>query len=291
VWIDHDAFQQQRHKQCAFNLFTAGVLARALVPLAELVGEARDARNFQASADAIEKATVQAFWSSKRNLFVSNLPWLTEEGGDVRLDDRSLATALLFGQCPRGKTDGVVQALAEPSVELGLSYPANAHWRLQALARHGRIDVVLRELRYRWAVLPSVVQNNTIAEQWEPRPDTTDQWSHAAVSPLFLLVMDIAGIRPGEPGFRKVVVRPQLGDMPAVELTVHTGLGPIGFRSQPEVEGHRVWITLPADCEGELRLPSGTPTDLRRLGVIRSLGLSRHALPSGETVVVDLPGA
>ena len=102
----------------------------------------------------------------------------------------------------------MVAALAEPSAELGLSFPANAHWRLQALARHGRIDAVLRELRYRWAVLPSVVQNNTIAETWDHRPDTTDQWSHAAVSPLFLLVMDIAGIRPGEPGFRKVIVRP-----------------------------------------------------------------------------------
>ena len=34
VWMDTDAYQQQRHKKCAFNLFTAGVLRRALVPLA-----------------------------------------------------------------------------------------------------------------------------------------------------------------------------------------------------------------------------------------------------------------
>ena len=51
------------------------------------------------------------------------------------------------------------------------------------------------------AALPSVVQNNTIAEHWEHRPDSTAQWSHAAVSPLFMLALDIAGIRPGEPGF------------------------------------------------------------------------------------------
>ena len=182
-------------------------------------------------------------------------------------------------------------ALAEPSAELGLSYPANAHWRLQALAYHGRIDVVLRELRYRWAALPSVVENNTIAEHWEPRPDTTDQWSHAAVAPLFLLFMDIAGIRPGEAGFRKVIVRPQLGDLPAVELTVHTGVGPIGFQSQPEGDGHKVWLTLPSDCEAELRLPIDAPTEMTRLGVIRSLGLARYALPSGETVSFAVPSA
>jgi hypothetical protein len=292
VWMDNEAaFQQQRHKKCAFNLFTAGVLRRCLVPMAELLGETRDAANFKASADAVLNATVGAFWSRKRGLFVSNLPWFTEEGGNARLDDRSLATALLFEQCPRGQTDNVVAALAEPSAELGMSFPANAHWRLQALAYHGRIDVVLRELRYRWAELASVKQNNTIAEHWDPRPDSTSQWSHAAVSPLFLLVMDIAGIRPGEPGFRKVLVRPQLGDLPAVELTVHTGLGPIGFQSQPEGEGHKVFLTLPADCEAELRLPSDFPTEMRRLWVIRSLGLSRYALPTGETVSFDVPGS
>jgi hypothetical protein len=43
--------------------------------------------------------------------------------------------------------------------------------------------------------------------------------------------------------------------------------------------------------EGELRLPSEAPTELRRLGVIRSLGLSRYALPSGETVTFEVPGA
>jgi hypothetical protein len=292
VWMDGPAcFQRQRHKQCAFNLFTAGVFQRALVPLAELVGETRDAVNFRASADAILSATVRTFWSTKRGLFVSNLPWFTEEGGEARLDDRSLATSLLFRQCPRGKTDSTVAALAEPSAELGLSYPANAHWRLQALAYHGRIDVVLRELRYRWAALRSVLENNTIAEQWEPRPDTTDQWSHAAVSPLFMLFMDIAGLRPAAPGYQKVNVRPQLGDLPALELTLHTGLGPIAFQSEPEGEGHKVWLTLPADMEGELRLPSEAPTELRRLGVIRSLGLSRYALPSGETVTFEAPGA
>ena len=66
------------------------------------MGETQDAVNFRASADAILKATVRAFWSTKRGLFVSNLPWLTEEGGGARLDDRSLATSLLFRQCPRG---------------------------------------------------------------------------------------------------------------------------------------------------------------------------------------------
>jgi len=284
VWMDNEpCFPEQRHKQCAFNLFTAGVMNDALVPLAELLGESRDARNFAASADAIVAATVRRFWDAKRGLFVSNLPWEKEDGGP-RFDDRSLASALLFGQCPAGRTNEAVAALAEPPAELGLSYPANAHWRLWALARYGRIDVVLRELRHRWAALPSVLLNNTIGEHWDVRPDSTDQWSHAAVSPLFILFMDIAGIRPGAPGFAKVIVRPQLGDLAGLELTAHTAQGPVGFRSYTEEDVHRVSVTIPEGTEAELRLPDGVPIELERLGQIASLGLVRYALPPGPTV-------
>jgi hypothetical protein len=291
VWMDNPpCFPRQRHKQCAFNLFTAGVLRQALVPIARLAGDGGGAQRFSTAAESLLAATVQRFWSPERGLFVDNRPWQQEEGGP-HLDDRSLATGLLFDQCPEGRVGETVAALAEPPSDLGLSYPANAHWRLWALARHGRIDVVLRELRHRWAAMPSVLLNNTIAEQWEVRPDSTDQWSHCAVSPLLLLFMDIAGIRPAAPGFERVWVRPQLGDLPALELTVHTVRGPIGFRAEPAGGGHRVWLTLPEACPGELLLPEGVPAAVTPIGLERSLGLARYALPPGETTLFDVPAS
>jgi hypothetical protein len=138
-----------------------------------------------------------------------------------------------------------------------LGYPANAHWRMQALARHGRIDAVLRELRERWAVLPAVLQNNTTPEDWGVRPGSSDQWSHCAVGPLFVLYMDVAGIRPAAPGFGRVSVRPQLGDLPSLELTCHTVRGPIAFAARRQEGGHAVTVTLPEGTPGELLLPSG----------------------------------
>lgn len=57
-----------------------------------------------------------------------------------------------------------LKALAECPPEMGLSYPCNAGWRYWALAKLGRADVVLEELRERWAVLPSVALNNTLQE-------------------------------------------------------------------------------------------------------------------------------
>jgi hypothetical protein len=289
VWIDN-CFPRPRQKQCAFNLFTAAILKTAMAPIGELCGDPAGAKRFAAAAGALLAATTGRFWSRERGLFVGNLPWEDEEGG-ARLDDRSLATALLFDQCPGGRVGESVAALASPPASMGLSYPANAHWRMQALARHGRVDAVLRELRERWAVMPSVIYNNTTSEDWAVRPDSSDQWSHCAVGPLFVLYMDVAGIRPGAPGFEKAEIRPQLGDLAGLELTVHTPRGPIAFRAEAQEEGHHAWVTLPADCPGELVLPVTEGKGVAVTDSDRALGLERFALPAGQTTEFDAPAA
>lgn len=288
VWIDND-YRRPRHKQCAFNLFTAAILDAALAPLAALSGDAAGEKRWRAAAADLRTAAVRRFWSAERSLFVSNLPWEDEEGA-TRLDDRSIATALLFDLCPGGRVAPSVEALAAPPSTLALSFPANSHWRMQALARHGRIDAVLRELRERWASLPAVLLNNTTPEHWEVRADSTDQWSHCAIGPLFVLFMDVAGIRPAAPGFERVVVRPQLGDLPSLELVCHTPRGPIAFHAEAQEEGHHVRLTLPADCPGELLLPARTGQGVVLTPEDEALGLERFALPAGQTTEFDTPG-
>ncbi len=235
VWIDHEAFLLQRHKQCAFNLYAAAMFQHALAPIARAFGEHEQAKSFARLGQDLQSAAVRAFWSRDRGLFVNNLPWLAEEGA-IRLDDRSLATALLFDQCPNRNTAAGLAALAECPPEMGLSYPCNAGWRYWALARHGRIDVVLKDFRERWATMDSVIYNNALQEFWRARPDTTDEWSHCPVAPIYVLFMDVAGIRPAAPGFTRCEIRPQLGDLERLRLTAHTVRGPIEFeaiRSEP----------------------------------------------------------
>jgi hypothetical protein len=214
--------------------------------------------------------------------FVNNLPWLDEEQAP-RLCDRSLATAILYDQCPGAATAEALRALAERPPELGISYPANAYWRYWALARLGRADVVIEDLRARWATMASVIQNNTIQEFWNARADSADQWSHCAVAPLALLFTDIAGIRPAAPGFARCRVRPQLGDLGRLEVTAHTVRGPIQFRAERSGHGHQVELTLPPDCAGQLLLPAGVQTSLAPLAIEHPLGLRAFGLEPGTT--------
>jgi hypothetical protein len=111
------------------------------------------------------------------------------------------------------------------------------------------------------------------------------------VAPLVAVYRDVAGLRPAAPGFARAEIRPQLGDLEELELVCHTPRGPISFRAKAQEEGHRAWITLPADCPGELVLPVTEGRGVAVTAADRALDLERFALPAGQTTEFDVPPA
>jgi len=288
VWMDHNAYQRQRHKQCAFNLYAAAMLQNALSAMCEAFGDqvrAQAARDF---GRRLQTAAVRRFWSSERGLFINNLPWLEEEGAP-RLCDRSLATAILFDQCPDGRMDASVRALAECPPEMGFSYPANAGWRLWALGKGGRPEIIVRELRERWATMESVALNNTLQEGWHATADTGDEWSHCPVAPLYVTTMSLAGVRPLLPGFKRCEIRPQPGPLELLELTVHTVRGPIEFSSRGKLGNRELRLALPPGCEGELVVDQRESLILEPVsGGASASGHQRYRLFPGRSTTVQL---
>jgi alpha-L-rhamnosidase len=242
VWIDHCGFQRQGHKRLAFTLYAAGMLEHALAHLT--AADPLAAARCRERAAALVAAAQRHHWCQQRRCFIDNLPWEAADGGQRR-HDRTLAMAVLFGQCPGGDTAAAVAALATCPPELGFSYPANAGWRLWALAAAGRGDAVLADLRTRWAGLTAVRDNHSLGEDWEQHPDTCSQYSHCPVVPLYVLIHCVAGIRPTAPGFASCTIRPQLGDLPSLALSVQTPRGPLAFTAERIPGGHRVTVDLP----------------------------------------------
>ena len=287
VWIDHIAYQRQRHKQCAFNLYTAAMLQHALVPLCQAFQDSERAQTARTLGERIQAATVNHFWDPERRLFVVNRPWLAEEK-QIRLCDRSLSNAILFNQCPGGDIAAGLRALAECPPEMGFSYPANQGWRLWALAKGGRADVVVKDFRERWATMPSVTLNNTLQEDWHVEPDSGSEWSHCPVAPLYVSYMSLAGIRPLEPGFARCEIRPQLADLDLLELTAFTVKGPLTFQCRGKLGGRELSLALPEHCAGELLVHREEKLDLEPLASSGFEGLRRYRLPPGKSVTVRL---
>lgn len=287
VWIDHDAYKMQRHKMCVFNLYASAMMQYALAPLCRAFSQPGVAREVTALGKQLEEAIVGYFWSRTHRTFVINQPWLGEEQHPL-FCDRSLATAVMFNLCPGNRTQESVELLASMPESVGLSYPANAGWRLWGLAAGGRGDVVVDELRNRWGNMRSVAENNTLSEWWEPTYDSRSQWSHAPVAPLYLLYMGIMGLKPTSPGFTTYEIRPQLGNLPQLSVGAHTPLGTIRMMSNGSAGNRRVTLDVPARGSGVLVLPEQEVVQLEPLPPQDASGLRRYTLPAGQRVEMIL---
>jgi alpha-L-rhamnosidase len=283
VWIDHVAYQKQRQKQCAFNLYAAAAMQRALAPLCVAFGDKAQAQAVEGFGKSLEAATIRKFWSAQHRLFINNLPWLDEDKAS-RTCDRSLATAILFDQCPGGQISAAVRSLADCPPEMGFSYPCNAGWRLWALAKAGRSDVIVSDLRTRWATMLSVKENNTLQEDWTARHDSGQQWSHCAVVPLYIAYHGLMGLKPLEPGFKRYELRPQLGDLKELDLTAFTVRGPIALHCQGKPQRREITLDLPPGAQGELVLPADASVDFPEAGGPVPQGARRFLLPEGRKV-------
>ncbi|HEX9115740.1 MAG TPA: alpha-L-rhamnosidase C-terminal domain-containing protein, partial [Anaerolineae bacterium] len=276
-----------RHKQCAFNLYAAAAMQRALAPMCRAFGDHDRADAVDRFGRALQAATIRKFWSAERGLFVNNLPWLDEEKS-LRMCDRSLATAVLFDQCPDGQTAAAVKALAECPPEMGFSYPCNAGWRLWALGKAGRADVIVSDFRKRWATMLSVRENKTLQEDWTAQHDSGQQWSHCAVVPLYLAYHGLMRLRPLEPGFKRYELRPQPADLQELELTAFTVRGPIRMRSRGAVGDREIAFELPAEAQGELVLSEAEDPGLPAASGPAPAGCRRFSLPAGRRTHLTL---
>ncbi len=251
VWIDHTAYKSQKHKECAFSLYVSAMCLRALPMLAEAMNDANFAKEVTLFGNKVLAATQKKFWDNTLQTWVCNKPWQQAEG-EIRHCDRTLGMGVLYELNPNKQDNNSVKILAEKPSNLGISYVTNAIWRFWALAKGGRMDVILNEFRNDWYNSPSVQKNNTMAEWIEVRPDSNDQWSHASISPMFSAYMDMAGIKPLKVGYSEVEISPQLGDLANLSLTNYTIQGGIEVDFTQKNGKLEAKINLPKNVTGWL---------------------------------------
>lgn len=271
VWIDHIGFRVERDKHAALNLYYAGFLRLGLARLFDWLGDTTAARDARRRAALLISRVKQRYWSPRRRLYVDNLPNVGTDG-ETRLHARTLSMALLFDAADPAdwpvaldllesltdRTNPNTKSLEGGAVKLGANYPLNDVWRHWALALGGRGAAVARDLRERWADLPSVVENNTYAEFWNPAPSSTGQvWCQNNPVPLIGAYQVLLGVKPVAPGFRTAEIRPQPGDSVTASATIHTVIGDLPIRVEGRARGFRLAWTTPAGMAVRLVVPAG----------------------------------
>ncbi len=287
VWMDSDCYASQHHKQCPFNLYTAAMMKDALAPLAHAIGDDENAEIIAETGQSILDITIEKFWDEKNQLFVDNLPWAAEEGGE-RLSDRTLAMAVIHDLCPGNATDASIEMLENPPGNMGLSFPANAIWRLWALGKAGKSDAIIHEIKNRWYHMDSVQLNNTLQEHWSIQPDTRGQYSHCAIGPLYAAYQGLAGIEPIEPGTGKVQIKPNPATLEKLNLHYHTPGGKIEFSCSGTMGSRQLEIRMPEGCEGVLILDEREEIILEKLSEYSSQKYEAYKLEPDSMYRMEL---
>ena len=288
VWIDHVAYQRQRHKQCAFNLYAAAAMQHALAPICRAFGDAGRRRRPRVRPTSLLDGDGAEVLEPRARLSSSTTCPGWPRRKPSRTCDRSLATAVLFDQCPGGRTPAALRSLADCPPRWASPIPATPGGASGPWPRAvGRTSFV-KDLRDRWATMASVKENNTLQEDWQARHDSGQQWSHCAVVPLYIAYHGLAGLRPLLPGFKRFELRPQFADLEDLDLTAFTVAGPIHFSARGRGERREVAITLPAGCPGEIVVPGGQKVDLEPAPGTAPLGHQRLLLPAGRETRLTL---
>ena len=286
VWMDHIAFKQQKHKQLSFNLYVSAMTGTSLVELSKLFGDSEITKKAKEFSEKIHSNCVAKYWSNEEKVFIDNKPWMAEEK-EVRYSDRALATALLFHQCPSNDEKKSVEILKTFPPNLGISYPCNAVWRYWALAENGEVETYLSDLRNKWGKLPSVLENNTLQEDWNAQHDNGSQWSHSAVAPIVLLYQGLAGAKPLTPGGKKYRIWPHPEDLSLIDIDIQTLTGAIGFKSEG-LKGNRIIsLDVPNGTEVELWLDAREKTDLPVVEKTGN-GIAKYRLSGGSKIQLKL---
>ena len=146
------------------------------------------------------------------------------------------------------------------------------------------LKVLTSDAKHSWVSMLRKGATMTM-EAWsqDEKPNLT--WSHPwASSPSFLIAWYLFGIRPLEPGFALVGIRPQVGDLKFGKFTMPTVKGPVSVSFKNEETFFDLRVVLPVSSTGRVSLPLPSRT-LESMAASQS-GAVAYVL-DGKTIYAD----
>ncbi len=134
-------------------------------------------------------------------------------------------------------------------------------------------------------------------EAWDNKYKPNQDWNHAwGAAPANIIPRKLMGIEPLEPGFRKIRIKPQPGDLEHAKIKVPTIRGEVTVSFVNKAgEGFTLDVTTPANTIAEIYLPypsgsqkitsDGKPVSVAREGeyaVVHNVGSGSHTFRVAE---------
>ncbi len=269
LFMDWSAFGRAGWS-AALNAMAAGAF-NAAAGIAAAVEAPLYAQRFAARATAIA-AALQSHWDEARGVFVDVVE--PESGRlEPRVSQHANAGAILWGVAGPDQTHRIVAALSDQARLKTTAAPpvaprgedvdpvhdivrANtffAHFVHEALAKAGRVDLALADIRTAFAGMIAAGATTL----WENLSPTASLCHGFSAGPLTTLVRHVLGVSPAAPGFARLRFAPDLADLEWAEGALDTQLGEVAVSLRRIGQEMDATISTPAGMPIEITPPPG----------------------------------
>jgi len=232
---------------------------KTLVQMADLAGaldKKEEAAEYREKAATMRTAFNKVFFDPRRGVYVDG-------EGSEHASLHANMMPLAFDLVPEDQIDRVADYVASRGMACSVY---GAQYLLEALYHAGRDEVALKRMTSKdlrsWYNMLRVGSTITM-EAWDDRFKPNQDWNHPwGAAPANIISRYVLGVRPLEPGFRKVLIRPQPGSLTQASGTIPTIRGPIkvSFKNKTD-EPFVLSFDIPVNVTARVGLPrAGNPS-------------------------------
>ena len=258
-WPDADqgiypSGETDNYERRDYNTVVNAFYYRALVLMSKMslaTDHKDDAAFFAEKAEKVKKKFNDDFFDKVSRIYIDGI-------GSRHSSIQANLFPLAFGLVPDAHKESVVNFVKSKWMACGV-YAANYLMEGLYNAEQGSyaLDLITNDSDRGWLNMIRVGATMT-TEAWDLKYDPHDMsWSHAwSASPAHIIPRKIMGIQPAEPGFGKIIIKPQPGDLKWAKMKLPTIHGDILVSlSQDAGSSFNLETTIPANTTAETYLP------------------------------------
>ncbi|NWQ41703.1 family 78 glycoside hydrolase catalytic domain [Bacillus sp. EB106-08-02-XG196] len=226
--------------------------------LASIIGETKDQINFLTLAENLKLAINLYLWDEDENVFVDSIH---EDG--IRSKTHSIQTNLIvyLSDCAEGQRRNLIEEYIKnpPENFVQIKSPFVLFFYYQALMNLGENDRVLDNIREIYGYMLEH-DSTTCWEGWELiEGDFSRSHCHAwSAAPTYVFGVLFLGVKPVEPGFKKVSISPNLNGLKWIKGSVPIPQGRIDIYCKDSGEYIDLQITIPDEVEVQITAADNT---------------------------------
>ncbi|MDY6914175.1 MAG: family 78 glycoside hydrolase catalytic domain [Planctomycetota bacterium] len=237
------------HQNCL-----AVLALRQSADLAKRLGQASRARRWASLADRISRAINRHLWSERKRAYVDSIH--ADGSPSEVFSQQTQAIAHISGVAKglRAERCGKI-VLKPPSGFVRVGSPFFMSFVLEGLVRGGRYAELVSLIRDYWGQQVDAGAT-TFWEQYHDAPRKTRSHCHGwSAAPTFFLTQHVLGVQPLEPGYAKLLVAPQTGDLAWAQGRVPTPAGDVECQWTNEKDLFTLKVKLPKGLPMRIELP------------------------------------